>query len=1446
MKSYSESSRSTTHDIVVCVHFLDSSSERFHLSVLALGQDLYNLVVEHLKLVEYDYFDLEYINKDGHTFWLDHMKPLRKQHTVHKDYVYTFAVKFYTPHPNLMEDEFTRCLFALQIRKDLQSGRLTCSENTAALLSAFIVQSHIGDFLEDIYLNHSYLSSFQLLPTTTTNFLKKVAMCHRSVLGQSPADADYNLLDTVRKVELYGTRMHPARDSTGNNVHLSVTHAGILVYQRQSKVNTFSWARIRKLSFKRKRFILKLHSERLQTVEFLFDSRDECKSFWKQCIEHHAFFRCQAVRQTNQRRGLMLTKGSSFRYTGRTQKQLLDYVRDNYVKLSHFERSPSVNRVLTAPVPGTLLRELMATQVSSASGPRSNAEAHSDYGPATSYRSQARPQTDPAQRTHLTDSCLSCPSTRPFAIAAPILQQQTEHSSRKTLRQVRRGSLANEAALPNTLPRASHLLSAMGGTASSGSYTMNSSVSAGSPAASNSPVSSPQPDKKVSLPSTDCPTQFVLTNQLELQHLSFQPLSSAQVGPAIAPLVSSNLRASLQKSVSPTQAGVVYARLPGSAYQRTLGMAVLPTNPGMHTSLLFPSQTPNVSHLRCGVPVVAFETSASGLASTAVVPITTVQSAAVRLPTQSGTAVGEVTGVMSQAARFRVPPGYAVLARTTELGTLSNQVIYLDPNTGKPLLPVFPSGGQRLLDSHQTKGIQMPGTHVVKCSPVSTSTQDIAATQPSVNRPHSPVVDKTPAIGELVTRSSEERPANGSELRSKPYRLAPPAPERRDSKLCSLQSAPTDRCSLDAYQQSSSKPFACDWSQKADNINLIDSGAENDDLGSPQSLHPLATGLITGPNGLHSVSCLSLATRSALSARNLCTNARDDSENNSRASTPELNCFGTPGGCQSDTERSSHRLGHSSHSDRDLDEAGDQYSPFGPRNRGRSRSASCRYSHRPHHHRQRVRHPRCHSAIDPSMSVSEGNDQRIAASASESPGIIPSVAQHHIPTSVQRAILLPGDAAYHIISDLVMTERTYGRNLSVVCVCFRHTVTWLDEDPPTNRTNVRLPDDLANNLFNLLDPIYSEHQKVLASFEARLVAWNGVGNSEGGTVPRHATGESSVSSEMSSVGGRQPPTHRVGDIFLAHVNMLLYYQKFITEVEQLILLLEKAMRSEPQLEVTLRRFEAQKFCYLPLYVFLLKPMHRLLQYRVVLERLMRQYGEAHADGPDCRAFHSRLLDLIQSQWDSYRKAENTYKLLEIQRDLCGLMPFPIQSPDEQHSQGKLAHPAGPLFRIGRQFIREGWLQKLTKKGYQPRIFFLFSDQLIYASRTTTTVPQFRVHGQFPLYDLMVEEAEPAHSFTVFSGNRCFLVAAPSDWQRDRWLEDISRAILAAKTRPSPKMDMARSVYGVVLDAKSDALHCALPGGLSDTLQRATTAAHVCWHRCYTYSMQDILRANELA
>ena len=44
-------------------------------------------------------------------------------------------------------------------------------------------------------------------------------------------------------------------------LNLAVAHMGILVFQNFAKINTFSWAKVRKLSFKRKKFLIKLHPE---------------------------------------------------------------------------------------------------------------------------------------------------------------------------------------------------------------------------------------------------------------------------------------------------------------------------------------------------------------------------------------------------------------------------------------------------------------------------------------------------------------------------------------------------------------------------------------------------------------------------------------------------------------------------------------------------------------------------------------------------------------------------------------------------------------------------------------------------------------------------------------------------------------------------------------------------------------------------------------------------------------------------------------------------------------------------------------------------------------------------------------------------------------------------------------------------------------------------------
>ncbi|UJR13826.1 hypothetical protein I4U23_000837 [Adineta vaga] len=341
------------------VRMLDDQELPFHIDPKATGQDLFNTVCKYIELLEKDYFGLEYLDSHRNVCWLESDKPILKQVSETK---FSFCVKFYTPDPGQLEEEFTRYLFALQIKRDLALGTLLCSDNTAALLASYIVQAEIGDYLETYNNNPSYLNSRKYFPHQTAEHEIRIMNFHKNHLGQLPVDADLNLLDTARKVELYGIKMHPAKDHEQVNLNLSVAHMGILVFQNITKINTFSWAKIRKLSFKRKKFLIKLQPEGYgyykDTVEFYFDTRDECKNFWKKCIEYHAFFRCVTIQRAQRTKKKLLTRGSSFRYHGRTQKEIVEYARENYSKIRTFTRSysntrtvaPIVNRSHRSPV----------------------------------------------------------------------------------------------------------------------------------------------------------------------------------------------------------------------------------------------------------------------------------------------------------------------------------------------------------------------------------------------------------------------------------------------------------------------------------------------------------------------------------------------------------------------------------------------------------------------------------------------------------------------------------------------------------------------------------------------------------------------------------------------------------------------------------------------------------------------------------------------------------------------------------------------------------------------------------------------------------------------------------------------------------------------------------------------------------------------------------------
>ncbi|KAM8786811.1 FERM, ARHGEF and pleckstrin domain-containing protein 1 isoform 2-T3 [Rhynchonycteris naso] len=323
------------------IQMLDDTQEAFEVPQRAPGKVLLDAVCNHLNLVEGDYFGLEFPDHRKITVWLDLLKPIVKQIRRPKHVVVRFVVKFFPPDHTQLQEELTRYLFALQVKQDLAQGRLTCNDTSAALLISHIVQSEIGDF--DEASDREHLAKNKYIPQQDA-LEDKIVEFHHDHIGQTPAESDFQLLEIARRLEMYGIRLHPAKDREGTKINLAVANTGILVFQGFTKINAFNWAKVRKLSFKRKRFLIKLrpdaNSSYQDTLEFLMASRDFCKSFWKICVEHHAFFRLFEEPKPKPK-PVLFSRGSSFRFSGRTQKQVLDYVREGGHKKVQFERKHS-------------------------------------------------------------------------------------------------------------------------------------------------------------------------------------------------------------------------------------------------------------------------------------------------------------------------------------------------------------------------------------------------------------------------------------------------------------------------------------------------------------------------------------------------------------------------------------------------------------------------------------------------------------------------------------------------------------------------------------------------------------------------------------------------------------------------------------------------------------------------------------------------------------------------------------------------------------------------------------------------------------------------------------------------------------------------------------------------------------------------------------------------
>uniref|UniRef100_A0A3B5BH76 Protein 4.1 n=1 Tax=Stegastes partitus TaxID=144197 RepID=A0A3B5BH76_9TELE len=294
-----------------------SSEEQKH----AKGQELLSKVLDHVNLLEKDYFGLANWESPTNKTWLEPTKEIRKQ-VSGAVYEFTFNVKFYPPDPAQLTEDLTRYFLCLQLRKDIMRGVLPCSFVTLSLLGSYTAQSEIGEYDPELH-GADYVKDLSLAPGQSKELEEKVMELHRTYRSMSPAQADMLFLENAKKLAMYGVDLHQAKDLDGVDITLGVCSSGLMVYKDKLRINRFPWPKVLKISYKRSSFFIKIRPSELEqyesTIGFKLPNYKASKKLWKVCVEHHTFFRVSTVEPPSSRRFLVL--GSKFRYSGRTQAQ---------------------------------------------------------------------------------------------------------------------------------------------------------------------------------------------------------------------------------------------------------------------------------------------------------------------------------------------------------------------------------------------------------------------------------------------------------------------------------------------------------------------------------------------------------------------------------------------------------------------------------------------------------------------------------------------------------------------------------------------------------------------------------------------------------------------------------------------------------------------------------------------------------------------------------------------------------------------------------------------------------------------------------------------------------------------------------------------------------------------------------------------------------------------
>ncbi|XP_033824528.1 FYVE, RhoGEF and PH domain-containing protein 6-like [Periophthalmus magnuspinnatus] len=309
----------------------------------------------------------------------------------------------------------------------------------------------------------------------------------------------------------------------------------------------------------------------------------------------------------------------------------------------------------------------------------------------------------------------------------------------------------------------------------------------------------------------------------------------------------------------------------------------------------------------------------------------------------------------------------------------------------------------------------------------------------------------------------------------------------------------------------------------------------------------------------------------------------------------------------------------------------------------------------------------------------------------------------------------------HIATEIMTSENVFVNVLKLLHVDFRNAVFAASH----NSGKPVIEDQVLDQILFYLPQLYELNQQLLNELQQRVATW----------------GENS----------------KVADIFVKKGAFLKMYSNYIREFDKNVTLLDEQIKKNPAFAAVVREFEASPRCAnLALKHYLLKPVQRIPQYQLLLTDYLKNLLEDSADYKDTQEALVIVKEVANHANDIMKQGDIFQKLIQVQCRLIG-----------NHE----------IVQPGRVFLKEGVVNKLSRKTMQPRMIFLFNDMLLY------TIPvqsgQFKVKKMLSLAGMKVKKPSLEafqNEFIIESVERSFICSASSATEREKWLEAFSTAI----------------------------------------------------------------------